>query len=150
MGRAYPEHPVSGVGVLVWRDDRVLLVRRGRPPREGEWSLPGGVQELGETVFQAAVREVREETGLVIHPAAIVTVVDSIVRDEAGAVQYHYTLTEIMAECADGVPVAADDAAETRWAALHEIDDLIAWPETRRVIRLAASQRGSAFTSTPS
>ena len=127
--------------MLVWRGDRVLLVRRDRPPRKGEWSLPGGVQELGETVLQAAVREVREETGLVIDPVAIVTVVDSIIRDKAGDVQYHYTLTEVMAESADGVAVAADDAAETRWAGLNEIDDLISWSETRRVIRLAASQR---------
>ena len=142
MSREYPDRPVVGVGVLVWRGDRVLLVRRGGPPRQGEWSLPGGVQELGETVFEAAAREVLEETGLDVAPQEVVTVVDTVTRDDDGGVRYHYTLVEVSAEWRGGEPRAADDAADVRWAGLDEVDRLLPWDETRRVVRLAAAGRG--------
>lgn len=141
MSRRYPDRPWLGVGVIVWREDRVLLVRRGRPPRQGEWGLPGGVQELGETVFAAAAREVREETGIESRPCGVVTVVDSITRDAAGAVEYHYTLVEVSADWVAGEPVAASDVDAVRWATLAEAGTLVAWEETRRVLHLAATQR---------
>ncbi len=137
-----PARPVVGIGVVIWRDSRVLLIRRAHPPRAGEWSLPGGHQELGETVIETAVRESREETGLVIEPKGIITVVDAINRDADGAIRRHFTLVEILAEAPAGEAVAGDDAAAVRWAELEEIDDLVAWSETRRVIRLAAEMRG--------
>ena len=137
-----PPHPVVGVGIVVWRGERVLLVRRARPPRRGEWSIPGGRQELGETVFQTARREAREETGLDVRPREILTVIDAIRRDGAGAVVQHYTLVEILAAADDGPePVAGSDAAAVRWAALDEVDRLVAWDETRRLIRLADRRR---------
>lgn len=138
-GRA-PERPVVGVGVVVRRFGAVLLVRRARQPRLGEWSIPGGRQELGETVFEAAIREVAEETGVAIRPARILTVVDSITRDAAGAIAFHYTLVEIAADWVAGDPVAASDAAAARWADPAEAMRLVAWEETRRVIRLAVGQ----------
>ena len=133
--------PLVGVGIVAWRADQVLLVRRGRPPRCGEWSIPGGRQELGETVFEAAVREAREETGLVIRPREILTVIDAIDRDPAGSVARHYTLVEVLADAGPGEPVAGDDAEAVCWATLAEADRLIAWDETRRLIRLADHRR---------
>lgn len=144
MTRRYPNRPWVGVGVVVWHGDRFLLVRRGRPPRQGQWSLPGGAQHLGETVFDAAIREVREEVGLRITPREILTVVDSISRDETGAVEYHYTLVEVSAEASDGHAVAADDVDAVLWCELDRLDGLVEWEETRRVIRLAATRRTTA------
>ena len=135
MSRLYPDHPVSGVGAVVWRDGQVLLVRRANPPRQGEWSLPGGAQEIGETVFEAARREVLEETGLAIEVLGLVDVVDSIHRDDDGRIRYHYTLADVFARVAGGNEAAAGDAAETAWFDLDRLPPL--WPETGRVIRLA-------------
>lgn len=139
--RDRPRHPVVGVGIVAWRGDRVLLVRRGRPPRQGEWSIPGGHQELGETVFEAAIREAREETGLTVRPREILTVIDAIRRDDTGSVEQHYTLVEVLADAGPGEPVAGDDAAAARWATAEEADRLIDWDETRRLIRLAEARR---------
>ncbi|HEV7368258.1 NUDIX hydrolase [Arenibaculum sp.] len=144
--REYPDRPWVGVGVVVRRQGRVLLVRRGRPPRLGQWGLPGGAQHLGETVAEAAVREVREETGLDVVPAGVVTVVDGITRDAEGAVLYHYTLVEVAADAPDGEPVAGDDVDAVRWATPEEAASLVEWGETLRVIALAlrsAPEEGS-------
>lgn len=139
--REYPDRPWVGVGVVVWRGDRLLMIRRGRPPRMGDWSLPGGAQHVGETVFETAVREVMEETGLTVRPTGVVTVVDSIVRDEDGRVHYHYTLVEVAAEWQAGQAVAGDDAMDVRWVTPEEAATLTPWDETRRVIDLSAARR---------
>ena len=140
--REYPDRPWVGVGVIAWRGDRVLLIRRGKAPRLGTWSLPGGAQHLGETVYQTAVREMREETGLAVVPYEVVTVVDAVTRDDAGAVQYHYTLVEVAADCTgDGEPACGDDALEACWATVEEAAALVPWDETARVIRLSAARR---------
>jgi ADP-ribose pyrophosphatase YjhB (NUDIX family) len=140
VSREYPERPVVGVGVVVCRDGRVLLIRRGRPPRLGQWSLPGGGQMLGETVEQAARREVLEETGLGLRRLELLTVVDLIEPDAAGAVRYHYTLVDFVAEAMPGEPRPGDDAAAVAW---HEPDGLAAlglWSETLRIVRLALAR----------
>lgn len=137
MNREYPERPWVGVGVVVLRDGRVLLARRGNPPRVGDWSLPGGAQHVGETVFDAARREVEEETGLTIDVLGVVDVVDSIQRDPAGRIHYHYTLIDVFAEAAEGVAEARDDAAAVGWFTLDELEGLGMWSETERIIRLA-------------
>ncbi len=137
----YPNRPLIGVGVVVFKEDRVLLVRRGKPPREGQWSLPGGRQRLGERIEEAAAREVREEAGLEIVVGGLVDVVDSITRDAGGAVQYHYTLVDLMAEWRSGEARAGQDAADVIWADPADLSDYGLWDETRRIIGLAAAKR---------
>lgn len=141
MTREYPAFPMIGVGVVVWRGDRVLLIQRGKAPRLGEWSLPGGRQELGETVAEAARREVREETGLIIDIHDVVAVIDSIHRDDRGQIQYHYTLIDLLAEWRDGTATAGDDAAAIAWATLAELPQFGVWRETEAVIRRSAQMR---------
>ena len=140
--REYPDRPWVGVGVVVWQDDEILLVRRGRPPRQGEWGIPGGAQALGETVFEAVIREVREETGVTVRPTNIVTVVDSIWRDDDGRAQFHYTLVEVSAEWSGGEAEAASDVTDVCWVKPAAAAKLVKWDETIRVIAEAGRLRG--------
>ena len=137
----YPNRPLIGVGVVVFKDDRVLLIRRGKPPREGQWSLPGGRQRLGERVAEAARREVAEEAGLVVDVGPLVDVVDSITHDDKGGVQYHYTLVDVLAEWRSGEAVAGHDAAEVAWADPADLAPYDLWNETQRIIALALQIR---------
>ena len=140
--REYPARPFVGVGVVVWREDRVLLVRRARPPRAGSWSLPGGLLELGETAQDAARREVAEETGIAVRLLGLIDVVDLVRRDEAGRVRRHYTLLDYAAEWARGELRAGSDAAEAAWFPLAGLEDLDLWSETVRIIRRSRERRG--------
>jgi ADP-ribose pyrophosphatase YjhB (NUDIX family) len=143
--RTYPAAPLVGVGAVVFHKGRVLLVRRGKDPRRGQWSLPGGLQELGETVAEAACREVFEETGLSVRILGIADVVDLIERDEDdGRVRYHYTLVDLVACCEDDEIRPGSDAAEATWADADALEDYGLWAETTRVIALAlANWRGA-------
>jgi 8-oxo-dGTP diphosphatase len=125
--------PVPAVGVVCIRGDEVLLIRRGKPPREGEWSLPGGRIEPGERAVDAALRELSEETGIDADIIGLIDVVDGLF-PEAGL---HYVLIDYAAIWRSGEPVAGDDAAEARFVPVAEIDALIDWSETRRIIREA-------------
>lgn len=129
--------PVPAVGVVCLRGDSVLLIRRGTPPRQGEWSLPGGRIEPGERAVDAALRELREETGVEAEITGLIDVVDGLF-PEAGR---HYVLIDYAARWLSGEPVAGDDAAEARFVALDEVEALIDWSETRRIIRIAADAR---------
>ncbi|MFV3075184.1 NUDIX hydrolase [Niveispirillum fermenti] len=137
MSVALLTHPRVGVGCLVWKQARVLLIRRGKPPGHGEWSLPGGSQELGETLFQAAEREVLEETGVTARARSILTAVDNIVHDAAGALLFHYTIVDVEADWQAGEPVAGDDALDARWAGLEECEALVSWEPLKQVLRMA-------------
>lgn len=134
-------HPRVGVGCLVWKGDDILLIRRGKPPGMGEWSLPGGSQELGETLFQAAEREVREETGIQARARSVLTAVDGITRDADGTLLFHYTIVDVEADWIDGEPVPGDDALAARWATQSEADALVAWEPLRQVLRMAFAKR---------
>lgn len=136
MTRPLPA-PVPCVGVVCLRGDEVLLIRRGRPPRLGEWSLPGGRIEPGERAVDAALRELGEETGVEAQITGLLDVVDGIFPD-AGR---HYVLVDYAVRWLSGEPVAGDDAAEARFVGLDEVDALVGWDETRRVIRLAVEAR---------
>ncbi len=142
----YPNRPLIGVGVVVVRHARVLLVRRAKAPRAGRWSLPGGRQRLGETVREAAAREVREETGVEVEVTALLDVVDSITRDEgtrdqAGAIAYHYTLVDFLAEWRAGEARAGSDATEVVWADPGDLAPYDLWDETLRLIGLGLAKR---------
>ena len=130
-------NPVPAVGVVCLRGDSVLLIRRGTPPRQGEWSLPGGRIEPGERAVDAALRELREETGVEAEITGLIDVVDGLF-PEAGR---HYVLIDYAARWLSGEPVAGDDAIEARFVALDEVDTLIDWSETRRIIRMAVTAR---------
>lgn len=147
MSRTYPDRPVVGVGVIVVSVAGVALIRRASPPEAGNWSLPGGRQELDETVREAGTREVAEETGLVTEILGVVDVVDSIHRDSGGRVLYHYTLVDLVARPVGGILRAADDAADARWFPLDEIGKLGLWSETERVIRSACERFPEALAA---
>ena len=141
MNREYPQHPLVGVGGLVWRSDRILLVRRNRPPKAGEWSLPGGMLEVGETLQQGVAREVMEETGCEVAVGAVVATIDLITRDDDGRVHYHYVLIDLLAEWISGEGRPNDESSDLAWATLAELPEYHLWAETERVIRLSAQAR---------
>ena len=143
MTREYPKHPLVGVGVVIFRGPELLLIRRAKPPRRGQWSLPGGLQELGETVFQCAAREVREECAVEIEPRAVIDIVDAITPDAAGRARFHYTLIEVLAEWRSGQPRAGDDAMDVGWHDPAKVEGLGMWAETVRIIARAVALRGA-------
>lgn len=141
MKREYWQAPLIGVGIICFRGDDVLLIERGKPPRQGAWSLPGGRQKLGETVRECARRELVQETGVQAEIGPLVDVVDSINRDGQGELQYHYTLIDFRADWADGEPRPGGDAADVRWFTPDELAKIELWDETRRVIEVARRLR---------
>ena len=138
------DRPVVGVGVVVLRGAEVLLVRRGAPPHRGRWSIPGGKQERGETVRDAARREIREETGVEIALVGLVDVVDGIRRDETGAAVSHYTLIDFAAEWVSGEGFVGDVAVEARCTPLDGLDYYRGWSEPRLLAAAAAAMRDDA------
>jgi 8-oxo-dGTP diphosphatase len=124
VNREYPDAPRVGVGAVVLHGDRVLLVRRGRPPGVGKWSLPGGLVHLGEALADAVRREVAEECGCDVRVIDVAGVVERVVRDEAGRVRYHYVLVDYLALADSERVAAASDADEVRWATLDELGSL--------------------------
>ena len=141
MPRSYPDRPYVGVGIVVFRGDEVLLVERTKPPIRNRWSIPGGAQEIGETVHEAALRELMEETGLEADLIGLIDVVDSITRDQDSRVQFHYTLVDFAAEWRSGEAAAADDVAAVRWVPLADLEAMGLWTETVRIIRRGQSMR---------
>lgn len=131
--------PVPAVGVVCLRGDEVLLIRRGKPPRMGEWSLPGGRIESGERAVDAALRELREETGVEARIVGLIEVVDGIFPE----VGRHYVLIDYLAEWTTGEPVAGDDAVEAAFVSAEAAMAVVAWSETRDIIARALAMRES-------
>ncbi|MGP8173694.1 MAG: NUDIX hydrolase [Terracidiphilus sp.] len=138
MQREFPEAPLVGVGAVVVDEGRVLLVRRGTEPLRGQWSLPGGLLELGESLTNGVVREVREETGLVVEPVELIELLDRIHR-EGERVRYHYVIADYLCRVAGGALKAASDADAARWVERAEWNShtvLRLDPVTVRVIEI--------------
>lgn len=134
--RETPSRPVVGVGAVIVRDNQVVLIRRGKPPKAGEWSLPGGGIELGETTEQAILREVLEETGLQVDLGPLVDTVDYI-ETGAGGIKYHYVLIDYLAHYRAGTLVSGSDAADARFFSFDDALGMPLWSETKRIIRAA-------------
>jgi len=134
MSREYPDNPLVGVGAVIVRDNRVLLIRRGQAPLLGEWSLPGGVLECGETLREATIREAREETGLIVETGTLLGVFERVIRADDGRVRYHYVLIDFLCRPVSGELQADSDATDVRWFGREELDILNLPRDTREVI----------------
>lgn len=126
--------------------DRVLLVRRGKEPLKGEWSLPGGKLELGETLQEGVARESREETGLIVSPGAMVEMLDRIVRDDDGRVRYHYVLVDFMCAVVGGDLRAGSDAEDVQWVASRQLIERGIAAITLAVIEKAFSMKSALIS----
>ena len=135
MKREYPDHPVVAVAAVVFNpQNRLLLVRRGKEPGKGSWGIPGGAVELGEKLKDAVKRELLEETGIVVDPIQVITIVERVLRDPAGRVQFHYIIVEYLCRSSDKTPRASDDVDRAIWAGLDEAKDYPLPDITREVI----------------
>ena len=140
MKREYPEQPFVGIGAIIIEKDRsgkerVVLVKRAHPPIQGQWSIPGGVLEVGELVRDAAVREALEETGLIVEAGDLLGVYDRVLYDAEERVQYHYVLIDFLCRPVGGKLLAASDAAEVHWFTREELPALNLAEDTQEVIR---------------
>jgi 8-oxo-dGTP diphosphatase len=135
MQREFPETPLVGIGAIIIEDKRVVLVKRAHPPLQAQWSIPGGVLEVGELMREAAIREAREETGLTVEPGELLGVYDRVLRDADKRVQYHYVLIDFLCRRVAGNLAAASDATEVRWFTREELPALKLAEDTLDVIR---------------
>ena len=122
MAKEYPAAPVVGVGGVVVRDGRALIIKRAHEPRKGEWSIPGGTVEVGERLADAVTRELREETGLDVTVGPVIEMFDRIHRDPDGRVRYHFVIVDFRCEAPIGDPVAGTDALDVAWVTADELD----------------------------
>ncbi len=137
MKREYPEAPLVGVGAVIVDGRRVVVIRRGSAPLLGEWSIPGGLLELGETVRAAVVREALEETGLQVEALELLGVFDRVVKDEHGAVRFHFVLVDFLCRVKSGELRAGHDAAEARWLTAEELEAFPMEEKAKTVLRQA-------------
>lgn len=143
MDGGVSERPVATVGVVCLKGDAVLLIKRGQAPRLGQWSLPGGRLEWGETLVAGALRELAEETGVTAEILGLIDAVDGLFTSRTtGETTRHYVMIDYAARWIAGEPVAGDDAAEARFFPLDEALAIIEWEETRRVVREAVERFG--------
>ena len=140
MKRRYPDQPLAGVGAVIFRGEVVLLVRRGQEPAQGDWSLPGGLVELGETLTAAIHREIAEETGLRVRILGIAAVLERLFPDAAGKIAYHYVLIDYLCEYLEGELKPGSDITAARFVALADLDRFALPQLTLKVIRRAWEQ----------
>lgn len=141
MKREYPKSPITAVGVVVFREESILLIQRNKPPKSEEWSIPGGAQDLGEKLKETAAREVHEETSIVIKNISLIDVVDFIKHDDNKVIEYHYSLIDYMADYSSGELQAGDDAIDAKWVSIDDLNAYNLWSETVKLIKKAAQMR---------
>jgi ADP-ribose pyrophosphatase YjhB (NUDIX family) len=139
--RRYPNRPLVGVGAIIFKRDRILMAQRGKEPLQGWWSLPGGALELGESLQDAVCREVLEETGLLVRPVKLFEVFERILRDNAGAPEYHYVLIDYVCRVTGGELRAGDDVCRVEWVRQRDLRDLRITEGTLAVIDRAFAER---------
>jgi 8-oxo-dGTP diphosphatase len=122
MKRMYPDQPIVGAGVVIVKDCRIVLIKRGNEPSKGKWTIPGGLVELGETVEDAAIREAKEETCLDVENPQLIDVVGNIDRDEDGKIKYHYVIIDYFVHVNGGNIQAASDAEELQWVPFDTVE----------------------------
>jgi 8-oxo-dGTP diphosphatase len=142
MQREYPKQPLVGLGAIIIQSGRIVLIKRAKPPLLGEWSIPGGMLELGETVRQGVQREALEETGLVVQPTELLGVFDRIVPDADGEFSYHYVLVDFLCQVISGELCAGHDACDANWFTPEQVRALPLAADTAEVIRLGFSKAG--------
>jgi 8-oxo-dGTP diphosphatase len=135
--REYPERPVVGVGGVVIADSRALLIKRGHPPLQGEWSIPGGTLEVGETLLEGVERELVEETGIRVRVVALIEVFERVFRDDDGRAKYHFVILDYLCEAIDGEARAGSDVTDVAWASEDDLERFSLTPTATRVIRRA-------------
>jgi 8-oxo-dGTP diphosphatase len=133
--KEYPDRPRVGVGAVVIKDDKILLVKRGIPPSKGLWAIPGGNMKLGETLKETAEREILEETGIAIEAGDPIYAFDFMERDDEGTIRYHYVVVDLLAEYIKGEPCGADDALEARWLTWEELKNFSVSKNTLALLR---------------
>ena len=137
--RTYPAFPIPAVGAIALSEGRVLLIQRGKPPAQGQWTLPGGAIEVGESPEEALIREIQEECQLEIRPVRVAEIVSRVIRDDAGKVLYHYLIIDYLVECRDCAIAPTSDAADARWVRLEELEHYDLTEGVADVIRRAAT-----------
>jgi len=142
MKREYPEHPIIGVGAVIVEGGRVLLVRRDTEPLRGEWSVPGGMLELGEKLRDGVCREALEETGVTVEPGEVLEVFDSIFTDKLGKTQYHYVLIDYLCRPISGVAQAGSDVSDVRWISLEALPAMGLRQSVEQVVRKGLLRSG--------
>jgi 8-oxo-dGTP diphosphatase len=135
--REYPERPIVGVGGVLISDGRALLIKRGHPPLQGEWSIPGGTLELGETLLQGVERELLEETSIHVRVIDLIEVFERVFRDDTGRTQYHFVILDYLCEAISGEARAGSDVTDVAWVAEDDLARYSLTPTATRVIRRA-------------
>lgn len=144
MKRLYPDQPIVGIGVIIVKECKIVLIKRGNEPARGKWTIPGGLVELGETLETAVVREAKEETCLVVINPQFIGVVDQIDRDIDGKVKYHYVILDYLVRVVGGSIGAASDAAELCWVPLEEVETYDLTASFRRFFKLNKAELAKA------
>ena len=147
--RRYPKRPLVGVGAIILRRDRILMAQRGKEPLKGWWSLPGGALEIGESLKDAVCREIREETGLEIRPLSVFEIFERIIRDAAGAPEYHYVLIDYLCRITGGTLAAGDDVCRVEWVRRRDLPGLLITEGTLGVIERAFDSRPNSTARQP-
>ncbi|MGB6482937.1 MAG: NUDIX hydrolase [Candidatus Acidiferrales bacterium] len=147
-GREYPERPIIAVGGVVIHDSQVLLIRRGQPPLEGRWSIPGGILEIGETIAEGIERELKEETGIQVRVLDLIEIYENVLRDKENEPRYHFVILDYLCEFAEGTARPGGDVTEVVWTSEQQLGSLAVTGAAKRVIRKAFSAvRGRAAQS---